>query len=120
MILMTSIAFNTMMFLLMVRVEDPLVPRAIFGILNTLLFFPSGAIYPIQVSLVAALHRQVDPFSYAVHGFKSLLLKETGFVAIWPDMIYLSIFCVVTLGIAIAAIQAHALTRAPCAPCVPS
>ena len=48
MILLTSIAFNTMMFLLMVRVEDPLVPRAIFGILNTLLFFPSGAIYPIQ------------------------------------------------------------------------
>src|ERR1700726_2842300 len=48
MILLTSVAFNTMMFLLMVRVEDPLVPRAIFGILNTLLFFPSGAIYPIE------------------------------------------------------------------------
>ena len=48
MIVLTSFAFNTMMFLLMVRVEDPLVPRAIFGILNTLLFFPSGAVYPIQ------------------------------------------------------------------------
>ena len=42
MILLTSVAFNTMMFLLMVRVEDPLVPRAIFGILNTLLFFPAA------------------------------------------------------------------------------
>src|SRR5207248_6784082 len=48
MILLTSVAFNTMMFLLMVRVEDPLVPRAMFGILNTLLFFPSGSIYPVQ------------------------------------------------------------------------
>jgi ABC-2 type transport system permease protein len=48
MILLTSIAFNAMMFLLMVRVEDPLVPRATFGILNTLLFFPSGSVYPIQ------------------------------------------------------------------------
>src|SRR6202522_1693852 len=48
MIVLTSLAFNTMMFLLMVRIEDPLVPRAMFGILNTLLFFPSGAIYPIQ------------------------------------------------------------------------
>jgi hypothetical protein len=48
MILLTSVAFNAMMFLLMVRVEDPLVPRATFGILNTLLFFPSGAVYPIQ------------------------------------------------------------------------
>src|SRR3982074_40296 len=37
MIVRTSLAFNTMMFLLMVRIEDPLVPRAMFGILNTLM-----------------------------------------------------------------------------------
>ena len=42
----TSLAMISFMFLLMVRVSDPLVPRAIFGVLNTLLFFPSGAIYP--------------------------------------------------------------------------
>ena len=48
MIVLTSLAFNTMMFLLMVRIEDPLVPRAMFGILNTLLFFPSGSIYPVE------------------------------------------------------------------------
>src|ERR1700689_3100019 len=101
MIVLTSLAFNTMMFLLMVRIEDPLVPRAMFGILNTLLFFPSGAIYPIQafpkwLRGIAA----VDPFTFAVHGFKSLLLKESGLSAIVPDMIYLSIFAVVTLGIA--------------------
>ena len=102
MILLTSLAFNTMMFLLMVRVEDPLVPRAIFGILNTLLFFPSGAIYPIQAFpwWLQSIAR-VDPFTYAVHGFKSLLLKETGLAAIWPDMLYLSIFAVVTLAIAV-------------------
>ena len=101
MILLTSIAFNTMMFLLMVRVEDPLVPRAIFGILNTLLFFPSGAIYPIQ-AFPAWLRgiASVDPFTFAVHGFKSILLKETGFAAIWPDMLYLTIFAIVTLAVA--------------------
>jgi ABC-2 type transport system permease protein len=101
MILLTSIAFNTMMFLLMVRVEDPLVPRAIFGILNTLLFFPSGAIYPIQAfpSWLRGIAR-VDPFTFAVHGFKSILLKEAGVAAIWPDMVYLSIFAFVTLAVA--------------------
>jgi ABC-2 type transport system permease protein len=102
MIVLTSVAFNTMMFLLMVRVEDPLVPRAIFGILNTLLFFPSGSIYPIQA--FPAWLRVIakgDPFTYAVHGFKALLLKEAGFVAIWPDILYLSIFGVVTLAIAV-------------------
>ncbi len=46
-IVCTSVAFNGFMFLLMVRVEDPLVPRAMFGVLNTLLFFPSGAISPV-------------------------------------------------------------------------
>ena len=101
MILLTSIGFNAMMFLMMVRVEDPLVPRATFGILNTLLFFPSGAIYPIQafpwwLRAVA----KADPFTYAVHGFKCLLLKETGLGAVVPDMIYLSIFAVITLAIA--------------------
>jgi ABC-2 type transport system permease protein len=45
--LVTAIAFNGMMFLLMVRVDDPLVPRAMFGVLNLLLFYPSGAMYPI-------------------------------------------------------------------------
>ncbi len=90
-----------MMFLLMVRVDDPLVPRAIFGILNTLLFFPSGSIYPIQ-AFPAWLRviAKVDPFTYAVHGFKALLLKETGLAAIVPDMVYLSIFGTVALAIA--------------------
>jgi len=102
MITLTSVAFNTMMFLLMVRIEDPLVPRAMFGILNTLLFFPSGSIYPVQ-AFPAWLRgiAKVDPFTYAVHGFKSLLLKETGLGAIVPDMIYLSIFAVLTLALAV-------------------
>ena len=101
MILLTSLAFNTMMFLLMVRIEDPLVPRAMFGILNTLLFFPSGSIYPIQAfpAWLRAIAK-ADPFTYAVHGFKALLLKEASLTAIWPDMLYLSIFAFVTLSIA--------------------
>jgi ABC-2 type transport system permease protein len=102
MIVLTSVAFNTMMFLMMVRIEDPLVPRAIFGILNTLLFFPSGSIYPVEAFPVwLRAIAKVDPFTYAVHGFKSLLLKEAGLSAIIPDMIYLSIFAVVTLALAV-------------------
>ncbi len=102
MILLTSLAFNTMMFLLMVRIEDPLVPRAMFGILNTLLFFPSGSVYPIQafppwLRVIA----KGDPFTYAVDGFKCLLLKETSLSAVGGDMLFLTIFAAATLGIAI-------------------
>ena len=102
MIMLTSVAFNAMMFLLMVRVEDPLVPRATFGILNTLLFFPSGAVYPIQAFpwWLRGISK-VNPFTFAVHGFKSLLLKETGLVAVWQDMAYLTIFAILALAIAV-------------------
>jgi len=101
MIGLTSVAFNTMMFLLMVRVDDPLVPRAIFGILNTLLFFPSGSIYPVQAFPTwLRVIAKADPFTYAVHGFKGLLLKESGLMAIMPDMLYLAIFGTVALAIA--------------------
>jgi ABC-2 type transport system permease protein len=100
-ILSTSIAFNGMMFLLMVRVEDPLVPRAMFGVLNTLLFFPSGAIspvagFPMWLKAIAF----IDPFTYAVHGFKAVLLKDGGFAAIYSDLLFLFGFGIVTLLIA--------------------
>jgi len=96
-----SIAFNGMMFLLMVRVDDPLVPRAMFGVLNTLLLYPSGGMYPI-----AAFPRWlqaisvVDPFTYCVHGFKAVLLKDGGFVAIQYDLLFLFAFGIGTLLIA--------------------
>src|SRR6266496_6354636 len=98
----TSFAFNGMMFLLMVRVEDPLVPRAMFGILNTLMYFPSGAIYPVQafppwLRVIAA----VDPFSYAVHGLKATLLKEASWMAVSEDLAYLSLFGLISLGLSV-------------------
>jgi ABC-2 type transport system permease protein len=102
MIVATAIAFNGMMFLMMVRVDDPLVPRATFGVLNTLLFFPSGAIYPVSafpgwLRWIAI----VDPFTYAVHGLQALLLKGAGFAAIWVDLLCLFGFGIATLLIAI-------------------
>jgi ABC-type multidrug transport system permease subunit len=98
MIVCTSLAFVTMMSFIMARIDDPLVPRAIFGILNTLLFFPSGAIYPVQAfPLWLRWIAYADPFSYAVHGFKALLLRHAGFIAIWPDLLYLTVFAAVML-----------------------
>ena len=77
-------------------------PRATFGILNTLLFFPSGSIYPVQAfpGWLRAI-AFVDPFTYAVHGFKALLLKESGLRAIVPDLLFLSIFAVLTMALAV-------------------
>jgi len=97
----TAFALVSMMFLIMVRVTDPLMPRAIFGVLNTLLFFPSGAVYPPQAfpNWMRAI-ASVDPFTYSVHAFKSLLLKNTGFEAIAGDMLYLVVFSIVAMTLA--------------------
>jgi ABC-2 type transport system permease protein len=99
----TALALISMMFLLMVRVSDPLIPRAIFGVLNTVLFFPSGAVYPTEafpawMRVITA----IDPFTYAVHGFKQLVLKNTGLVAILPDLGFLLAFCLVAMAAAVA------------------
>jgi ABC-2 type transport system permease protein len=97
-IVATSFCLISLMFLLMVRVTDPLMPRAMFGVLNTVLYFPSGAVYPQQgfpgwMQVIAA----VDPFTYAVHALKSLLLKNTGFGAIAGDLGYLIAFSIVSM-----------------------
>jgi ABC-2 type transport system permease protein len=97
----TALALISMMFLLMVRVSDPLIPRAIYGVLSTVLFYPSGAIYPVNafppwMKAIAV----VDPFTYAVHGFKELVLKNTGFAAISTDLVVLITFTIVTMAAA--------------------
>ncbi len=98
---LTSLALISMMFLLMVRVSDPLVPRAIFGVLNTVLFFPSGAVYPTNAfpPWMKAI-TVVDPFTYAVHGFKSLILKNTSIAAIGGDIFFLSVFTLLAMAAA--------------------
>jgi ABC-2 type transport system permease protein len=97
----TALALISMMFLIMVRVNDPLVPRAIFGVLNTVLYFPSGAVYPTQsFPQWMKIITTIDPFTYAVHGFKQLILKNTGLAAISGDLLFL--FCFTALAMSLA------------------
>jgi ABC-2 type transport system permease protein len=100
-IVVTAFALISMMFLMMVRVTDPLLPRAVFGVLNTLLYFPSGAVYPQQgfPGWMRAL-AVADPFTYAVHALKCLLLKDTGLDAIAFDLVFLLVFSAVMMGAA--------------------
>ncbi|MEA2491274.1 MAG: type transport system permease protein [Acidobacteriota bacterium] len=97
-VLVTAFALISLMFLLMVRTSNPMVPRAMFGVLSTVLYFPSGAVYPQQgfppwLRAIAV----VDPFTYAVHALRSLLLKDTGFAAIGGDLLYLIVFSVIAM-----------------------
>jgi ABC-2 type transport system permease protein len=91
------------MFLLMVRGSDPLVPRAMFGVLNILLYFPSRAICPVEgFPLWLQWISYFDPFTHAVHALKALLLKNTGFSGIYSDILILSGFSVALVNLSVA------------------
>src|SRR5436190_18411561 len=97
-VVITAFALISLMFLMMVRMSNPMMPRAMFGVLNTVLYFPSGAVYPRQgfprwLQAIAA----IDPFTYAVHALRSLLLKDSGFAAIGGDLLYLAVFSAVAM-----------------------
>jgi len=99
MVALTSVALIGMMFFIMARINDPLVPRAIFGVLNTLLFFPSGAIYPIAgFPRWLRIMSECDPFTYAVHAFRTLLLKDVGIMAVTTDIFALVLTSAVMLA----------------------
>jgi ABC-2 type transport system permease protein len=102
-VLVASIAMISFMFLVMVRVDDPLVPRAIFGVLNTLLFFPSGAVYPIEAfpSWLKWIS-VIDPFTYTVHALRNLTVKNTGIEGIYVDVLILGAFSVIMISACIA------------------
>jgi ABC-2 type transport system permease protein len=105
-VLAASLAMMSFMFLLMVRVSDPLVPRAIFGVLNTLLYFPSGAVYPIEafpswLRWIAT----IDPLTYIVHALQNLSLKNTGIEGIYSDVIILLVIAAAMTAGCIALFQ---------------
>jgi len=88
-------------FTLMARVSNPLMPRALFGILNVVTFFPSGALYPTEsypqwLSALSAIF----PMRYAVNALRNLLLKGVGFQAVLPDFAAMAVFAMVMLVLA--------------------
>src|SRR5438093_545426 len=97
-ILLLALGLILFMFTLMARVSNPLTPRALFGILNVLTFFPSGALYPTEsypgwLNAISAAF----PMRYAVHALRNLLLKGVGFQAVLPDFLVIAGFALVLL-----------------------
>lgn len=100
-ILLLGLGLVLLMFTLMARVSNPMTPRALFGILNVVTFFPSGALYPTESypGWLQALS-MVNPMRYAVHALRNLLLKGVGFQAVLPDFVILILFASAMLVLA--------------------
>jgi ABC-2 type transport system permease protein len=100
-ILLLALGLILFMFTLMARVSNPITPRALFGILNVLTFFPSGALYPTESypGWLNAISSSF-PMRYAVHSLRNLLLKGVGFQAVLPDFLVMAGFAVLMLVLA--------------------
>ena len=97
-IFLLAVGLILFIFTLMARVSNPLTPRALFGILNVVTFFPSGALYPTESypSWLQAVSI-IFPMRYAVHALRNLLLKGVGFQAVLPDFIVMAGFAALML-----------------------
>lgn len=99
-IIFSTLGLQGIMFVIMGRINHPRIVGVLGGFLNVILFFPSGAIYPVE-SFPAWLKvfADVNPESYSVHAMRALLFKGAGIEAVKGDIIFLSVFAVLLLGL---------------------
>ncbi|HTR04660.1 MAG TPA: ABC transporter permease [Thermoanaerobaculia bacterium] len=95
-VFLTSTAIAALWFLLFARARSATLLRGMFGIINVLLFFPSGALYPVEsyppwlAKLSAA-----DPLTYGVRALRNLLLRGAAPPAVYADWVFLATFTIV-------------------------
>ena len=89
-IVLTTLSLLSLMFVLLGRLRHPRVVGIISGFMNVILFFPSGAVYPIA-SFPSWLRAfaVINPEAHAVAALKSVLFKGVGVGAIWPELVFL-------------------------------
>jgi len=95
-----------LMFIILGRAGHPRIIGAFASFLNVILFFPSGAIYPVH-SFPPWLRAfsVIDPETYAVSALKSLIFRGPDLWAIRYDLLILILFTVLTLSIATLAFK---------------
>ncbi len=95
-IFLTALAISAVWSLLFSRARHASVLRGMFGIINAALFFPSGALYPIE-SYPAWLRAvsAIDPLTYGVRALRELMLKGSPISSCYPAWVFLGTFTLV-------------------------
>ena len=95
-IFLTALAIASVWFLLFARARRASVLRGMFGIINALLFFPSGALYPVE-SYPGWLRAvsNIDPLTYGLKALRDVLLRGTPASACFAPWVFLAAFTLV-------------------------
>jgi ABC-2 type transport system permease protein len=95
-VFLTALAIASLWFLLFARARHSSVLRGMFGIINVLVFFPSGALYPVESypGWLRALSR-ADPLTYGLRALRDLLLRGAEPSVCLPAWVFLATFTLV-------------------------
>ena len=95
-IFLTALSISSVWFILFARARRASVLRGMFGIINALLFFPSGALYPVE-SYPAWLRAlsNVDPLTYGLKALRDMLLRGASPSACYASWVFLATFTLV-------------------------
>ena len=95
-VFLTALAIASVWFLLFARARRASVLRGMFGIINALLFFPSGALYPVESypPWLRAISR-VDPLTHGVSALRDVLLRGAPVSSCYAPWVFLATFTLV-------------------------
>ncbi len=101
-VVLTTLCLLSLMFAIMGRIGHPRIVGVLSGFLNVILFFPSGAVYPVA-SFPGWLKSfaRVNPEAYAVDALKSILFKNAGMGNILGDLAFLALFTAAMMSLSI-------------------
>ena len=92
-VFLTALAISALWFLLFARARKTSVLRGMFGIINVLVFFPSGALYPVEsYPKWLKVISDADPLTYGVAALRDLLLRGASFESCYPEWLFLLTF----------------------------
>lgn len=95
-VFLTSLAISALWFLLFARVEKTSVLRGTFGIISVIIFFSSGALYPVEsYPRWLRVISDANPLSHGLRALRDLLLRGTEPAAAYSEWAFLATFTVV-------------------------
>jgi ABC-2 type transport system permease protein len=95
-VFLTALAITALWFLLFARARKTSVLRGMFGIINVLVFFPSGALYPVEsYPKWLRVVSNVDPLTYGITALRDLLLRGSPLSSCYSEWLFLLTFSLV-------------------------
>ncbi len=104
--LLTTFGLLAMMMAVLGRASHPRISGVLSGFLNVILFFPSGALYPLAsfprwLRMIA----MVDPETHAVAALKAILFRNGDLAVAGTHVVFLAVFAVLMTALAVSSLK---------------